>query len=197
MSAFKLGDIVGFSGANWQSDLLTLGTYGIPRHSLSHVGIVGEHEGRLTLVESTTEVESPCVVTGKIVRGVQAHWLHERIESYHGKVWHYPLVRDLYPHESRRLNKFLRWHLGCPYDDIGAFRAGGIGWSWIESRLHANSLASLFCSELCAAAHSDIGLFETSRPARWSPRRFVNAERKAGVLNTRRLVADNPKRMAA
>lgn len=182
----KHGDIVGFSGACLSSDLINLATYGIPRWSLSHVGIVGEYQGRPVLFESTTLDDDPCVITGKHTRGVQAHWLYERIEKYNGKVWHYPLVRSLFPHEKNRLAKFLIWYIGAPYYDIGAFRAGGIGWSFIESRLHEPSLASLFCSEYCAAAHCDIGLFLTSRPARWSPNVFTRAERAAGLLNSPR-----------
>lgn len=178
----KAGDIVGFSGDSWLSFGINLATYGIPFWSLSHVGIVAEHEGELLLFESTSLSELSCVIQGKPVRGTQAHRLDECVQAYGGRVWHYPLYRPLYPQENKRLSRFLLEYLGKDYDAIGAFRAGGIGWSWLESKLRPQDLSSLFCSEYCAAAHARIGIFRTDHAGRWSPNRLVRTERLRGVL---------------
>lgn len=178
----KPGDIMGFSGDSWASAGINVATFGIPWWSLSHVGILGEHDGKLLLFESTTFNTEPCEITGKVIQGSQAHDLEKKIAGYHGKVYHYPLYRKLYEHERTRLNDFLHATLGHPYDKIGAFRAGGNGFSWLESQLCERDLSSLFCSEWCAAAHDEIGIFPNEDDARWNPNHFVRTERHMGLL---------------
>lgn len=178
----KPGDLLGFSGDSWASAGINLVTYGIPFWSLSHVGILGEHGGELLLFESTTLSDLPCLVRGECFAGTQAHRTGDIVSAYRGKVWHYPIYRPLFDDERGRLNDFLIRHTGLPYDAIGAFRSGGIGYSWIESKLRLADLSSLFCSEFCCAAHAAIGLFITDHVSRWSPNRFVRAERRQGLL---------------
>ena len=67
----KPGDIIGFSGNSPISDLVNLATLGVPRWSISHVGIMAEIKGELLLVESTTLDPLPCVVLGKVFDGVR------------------------------------------------------------------------------------------------------------------------------
>ena len=179
---FKAGDILGFSGHALLSAWINLMTYGIPFWGLSHCGIIAEHQGQLVLFESCAETPDPCIVQEKLVSGSQAHDIDRAVASYPGKVWHYPLYRKLYDFESKRLSKFLRGSLGMPYDTIGAFRATGVGFSTLESMLRPADLSSLFCSEWCCAAHSDIGVFPTDHSGRYSPNRFVRTERRHGIL---------------
>lgn len=191
----KAGDIIGFSGDSWMSAMINLTTYGIPYWDLSHVGIVGainaEDFGyfgdrfippRLLLFESTFGCPMPCEIQQKTGNGMQAHNIDERIEQYGGKVWHYPLSRALRPLESRRLTAFLFKHLGRNYDAIGAIRAGGVGFSWLESRLRQEDLSSLFCSEYCAGAHKHIDILDTHSASRWSPNLLTRVERRRGIL---------------
>lgn len=163
------GDIIGYCGFALGSAIINLATYGIPFWNLSHVGIVGEHHGRLLIFES-------CLGSG-----VQASDLAS-IDGYHGRVYHYPLTTPLYDFERRRLNGFLEDYLGTPYDEIGAFRSAGVGWSLIESFLRPADLSSIFCSELCAAALTYIGRFHTDHVSRWSPNRLVRVARRQGIL---------------
>ena len=123
-----------------------------------------------------------CLIQRKAFSGTRATDIESRIKSYQGKVWHYGLYRDLYESENERLSKFLLDHTGIAYDQLGAFRAGGIGLSFIESLLRPADLSSLFCSEFVCAAHADIGLFQTSHVSRWSPNKFIRAERRQGVI---------------
>jgi hypothetical protein len=204
----KAGDILGFSGSTWLSAGINLATYGIPFWGISHVGIVADYSNgwfpcltqysnlswdkdpllylgdneRLLLFESTMFSPMPCAIQGRKVDGVQAHPVWDAIAEYNGRIWHYSLRRKLRPLESQRLMAFLLQHISKRYDAIGALRAGGVGFSWIESLLRKEDLESLFCSELCAAAHRNIGLFDTGHASKWSPNAFVRAERRAAVL---------------
>lgn len=181
-SEIKPGDIIGFSGQHWKSAAISFLTYGIPYWSLSHVGIVGEHDGRLLFFESTENYPKPCEILGKCINGTQAHDLDTVIADYIGRVWHYSIYRPLFEHERERLSGFLHATLGIPYDTIGAFRAGGLGYSWLEARFSYQDLSSLFCSEWCAAAHAEVGVFSTDNVSRWNPSLFVRTERRAGIL---------------
>jgi hypothetical protein len=178
----KCGDLFGFSGHNLISATINLATYGVPYWSLSHVAIVGPWQGRPVLFESTTLDDLPDLMTGKRVEGVQAHDIDARIKSYAGRVWHYPLTRPLFSHEYLRLQAFLYAQAGKKYDEVGAFRAGGLGWSALENLLHPAAKNALFCSEYCAAAHNQIGIFPTAYAARWSPNHLKRAERRMGLL---------------
>lgn len=184
----KPGDLIGFSGSALSSAFINVMTYGIPFWDLSHVGIMGEHNGQLLLFESNVHDPEPCAITGKMMRGTQAHTLDSRLKDYDGGIWHYRLNSPLYDFEIKRLNSFLAKTVGIPYDTIGAFRAGGVGWSMIESLFHDQDLSSIFCSEWCAAALSNIGRFNTDNFSRWSPNRLIRTLRRQGILaKSRRL----------
>jgi hypothetical protein len=178
----KQGDIIGFVGNGLISAGISLASWGIPWYSVSHIGIIGRWRGRNYLFESTALDDEPCAIRKQSFAGTKAKNLRDRIAAYHGKAWHYPLTRPLYNFEKKRLNDFLLSTLGLPYDTIGAFRAGGISWSWLESRLRDQDLHAIFCSEWCSAAHTNIGIFHTDNASRWSPHRFVLAERRLGIL---------------
>jgi len=177
------GDIIGFSGESFISDFINVATYGVPRWGISHVGIMGEApDGRLLLFESTTLDGLPCEITGGHFNGTQAHSLDAVVREYRGKVWHYPLCRTLYQNERERLTQFLMETIHVSYDEMGAFRSGGVGLSWIESLFREEDLTKIFCSEWCCAAHTAIGIFRTDNVSRWNPNRFLRTERRQGIL---------------
>lgn len=185
---YKAGDIIGFSGFSRDSILVNLLTYGFPGWSISHVGIIGEYDGEKLLFESTILSNIPCVIQKKPFRGVQAVKLEDRLASYKGRVWHYPVYRQLYDAEANRLNKFLFRKIGIPYDKVGGMRSAGVGLSWLESKLRGEDLSSLFCSEYIAAAYRRIGLLRTDNASRWNPNKFVRyARRKRTLLRPRRI----------
>jgi hypothetical protein len=177
----KSGDVIGYSGHHWASIAINLVTYGIPFLNLSHVGIVGEFKGDLVVFESCISAPESCLIQNKHVSGTQAHTL-DSLLNYNGTVWHYPLCRPLYDDERERLNDFLLSTIGLPYDAIGAFRSGGLGFSFVESLLRNQDLSSLFCSEWCVAALTHIGLFRTDNVSRWSPNRFIRSARRQAIL---------------
>lgn len=181
-SLVRPGDIIGFSGDSWLSAGINLATYGIPFWGLSHVGIVGKFKGLHVIFESTSLSDMPCMVQEKKTSGTQAHSAWGCISAYRGKVWHYPLWRPLSNVESLGLTAFLLEYIGTNYDFIGAFRAGGKIWSWLESKLRQEDLTSLFCSELCVAAHRHVRIFKVNSASHWNPNRFVREERQRGIL---------------
>lgn len=186
---FKAGDIIGFSGRGLCSAVINLTTYGLPFFGISHVGIIARSPyGRdLLLYESMVNTNMPCKIQGGLsgggtVIGTQAHDIKESIECYNGKVWHYPLYRYLNAKECQVLTSFLVEHIGSDYDTIGAIRAGGVAFSWLESKFRKQDLSSIFCSEYCAAAHQRIGILGTNHVSKWSPNRLVRVERRWGIL---------------
>lgn len=115
----KAGDLIAFSGDSFISDLVNIATYGFPRWGISHVGIMGEAtDGRLLLFESTTLEGLPDEITGENFAGTQAHHLDPDVAAYRGKVWHYPLYRELYESERKRLADFLMKTIHVPYDQM-------------------------------------------------------------------------------
>jgi len=178
----RVGDIIGFTGYNRISAGVVLGSLGVPFYSLSHVGIIGECGGEKLLFESSTLGPEPCVIQGKTFDGTKAVCLDDKLAGYKGRAWHYPLYRSLYEHESKRLNEFLISHVGISYDKIGAFRAGGFVFSWIQSWFRDQDFSRLFCSEYCAAAYADIGLFNSESASMWSPCQLVHKLRSTHIL---------------
>lgn len=178
----KPGDVVGFSGTGKCSIFINLMSYGIPRWGISHVGIIGAYHGENLLFESTTLSNVPCVIQGKPFRGTQAVRLADRVAKYKGRIWLYPLYRKLYTAEADRLNEFLIEHIGLPYDHVGAINAGGEVWSWFGTHIREECLKRIFCSELCAAAHREIGLIRTNNVSSWNPNRFIRSERWHNIL---------------
>uniref|UniRef100_A0A6M3KW56 Peptidase n=1 Tax=viral metagenome TaxID=1070528 RepID=A0A6M3KW56_9ZZZZ len=200
MMGIKAGDILGFSGNGWLSFGINLLTYGIPYYNISHVGIVADvddedfpglnkkpgfwtrHPTGLFLFESLVFPDPPCLFLLTGAPGVRASNIDESINRSRGRVWHYPCRHNLRPLHSRRLTRFLVDQLGKGYDKIGAFRAAGVGFSWLESLLRKEDLSSLFCSELCAAAYKHIWVMDTDHASKWSPNSFIRYCRKENIL---------------
>ena len=192
MSDIKTGDIISFSGFGRKSVIVNLVTFGWPFWYASHVGIIGEHKGEQLLFESTTLSNIPCMVQGEPIKGVQAVRLADRVGTYKGRVYHYPVYRPLFGNETERLNEFLLSKIGVPYDMCGGMRSATHALSWLESRFSGEDLNYIFCSELVAAAHARIGLLQTSSASRWNPNRLIRYERRTGILRrARRLKCEN------
>jgi hypothetical protein len=180
----KAGDVIGFSGVAFESDIINLFTYGIPRRDLSHIAIIAPGPtGKLLLWEANENAVSPCEITGKLTKGVQAHDPATRIDGYDGRAFYYELSRSLYPHETLRLKQRLLSDLEKAYDKDGAIRAGGIIFSAIESVLFKPDYSSFFCSELVVNKLSEIGVFSTSHASKYSPNYLVRELRRHGIVN--------------
>jgi hypothetical protein len=178
----KPADIIGYTGLEWVSGAINLATGGLPFWSINHVGMLAhEKNGRLYVFQSTAYPVRPCDVTGNLVKGVQGHDVTS-IDLYGGKIWHYPVYRELYTHESDRLTEFMYSHLGVPYDTPGAARSGGKLLASIEALFRRPNLELIFCSELVAAAYAAVGLSATDHSSKWSPNMLLRRLRRDGVL---------------
>ena len=168
ISLIQPGDILGFSGCNWKSSLIRVCTGGCCG-GLSHVGIAVAWPGhkRPLICESTSLCDLPCVVQGRVVKGVQFHLMRERIATYRGRVWHFPLARPLLPGESAALTSYCRAYLGVEYDRRGAIGARHTFLAWLLRR--SENLDRLFCSEWMVAAMRYMHRFRTDNASAWSP----------------------------
>lgn len=180
----RQGSLLAFSGWNTTSDIINIGTLGIPRISVSHVGIIGGYKNENVLFESTTLTDLPCIIQGKSVKGTQAHRVADRLATYRGGIWYYELYRELYPHEAKRLSEFLISKIPTPYDRIGAIRSLGLG--MYESIIFGQDLSALFCSEWCAASLAEIGVLQTSDDSKWNPNHLIRYLRMHGILKAPR-----------
>ena len=183
-AVIKPGDVIGFSGSGLTGDVINIGTWGIPRWNICHVGIVGEaQDGRQLLFESTTLDDLPCEISGAKFDGTQAHNLDTVCKGYRGKVWHYALCRPLYDFERKRLTEFLMGTIHIPYSKMAALRSADfLGLTLFESMLGETQLHHIFCSDWVAAAHNYIGLWPTTNAGSWNPNRLVRFLRAKGLL---------------
>lgn len=177
------GDIIGFSGYDWISAWINIGTYGIPGWGISHVGIAARWHGETVLFESRMKGNAPCLIQGKLAEGSQVVRLPTRIRDFRGKVFHYPLTRPLTIAKSKVLTEYLVASVGRAYDYYGAARAAGSIISYLESLIHGPDPKYLFCSEWVAMAHHHVDIFRTVHEARWSPNALIHAEREQGAIS--------------
>jgi hypothetical protein len=194
---WQTGDILAFSGEGRTSLTIRLATCS----AVSHVGCVSLvpawqlrdlagcrvvdvaaerlatwHEQPL-LFESTTLVDLPCAITGRVIEGVQAHAPQERVERYNGRVWRYRLTdawRETFLEVDgpRRLTGHLLARIGTQYDGRGAILAGTRiikhWWAWSRA-----DRSSLFCSEYLASVLQHVGLFPISNASQMTPASLI------------------------
>jgi len=180
------GDAIGFSGTDFVSDAINLGTLGWPRWGISHIAIVTEHpEHGICLAESTTMASQPCLIRGERVNGAQFQPIKRRVNEYAGRVWHYPLRVPIGPPMTRELNIALvdLVENECGYDYLGAVRSRSMIYAMIRRwKYGREDLETLFCSELVALAWSRFDLFETTNVSGWNPNALIRAARKQNII---------------
>ncbi len=184
----KVGDIIGFSGCAWDSDLINMATYGIPRWSLSHVGIIAKNPltGKLLVYESNEHCPLRCAITKTYHDGVQAHSLKTLLKKYHGKVWLYRVncyVDDGYLGSVTSLSDYAFDHIGVPYDWEGAKQSGGKLVSAIKSIFGRADTSRLFCSEFVAELLDAFGIFPVKNVSAWSPNRMMRRLTRRGLYD--------------
>jgi len=172
LQSIEPGDVIGFSGGSLVSDAVNLLSFGIPRWSLSHVGIFSYHESdcNLRLFDSASGF------------GVRHQSPYQGVEKYDGRAWLYKLHRPLYGHEYGRLEESTKNSLGRDYDAAGALRAGGKLWAACYGALRGEDLATFFCSEFVAEQLSHVGVFNTANASRWNPNHLMRTLRRLGIV---------------
>lgn len=196
-SEFAPGDLLGFQGRDLVSVAVNLYTRGWPFPwpaswaGLSHVAVVGQHPnnpGELALYESTTGCRLPCLSCGAPVNGVQCHAIEERLASYDGLKFHYPMTaaaREFF--NEKAAQAFLSRAMHRPYDYSQALNAREGIFGWLARRLYpVDAAAAYYCSELIAGSWS-AGLGQL-RSRQWNPNRLVRLAREIGIVDERRLL---------
>ena len=143
------------------------------------------HQAPAVLFESTTLCEEPCLITGQRHSGVQAHAPELRAAKYPGRVARLRLTRGwrLERHEVQRLQNWLLAVANEPYDLRGALLSGTRLFTW-SALMPYPDLASLFCSELCAAALMRLHRLPLENPSTFNPASLVRTLRRCGAYGT-------------
>jgi hypothetical protein len=144
----------------------------IVHYKISHVGIVAPHPSadKLILYESTTLNAHPCLLMGKTIKGIQAHKLGQRRESYRGRILVARVRNGFQLDEGHRmaLSDWLVGQVGREYNTLGAVVSG--------SRVLKRLLVPIqlthgwlhgFCSELVLLGLKRVSLVNPGVRASW------------------------------
>jgi hypothetical protein len=151
----KTGDVVAFSGTSGFSKFIKLFT----KSRYSHVGIIVKSETEMFgdtifIVESTTELGMTNADGRQVIKGVQTHFLSQRLAMYRGGAWIFPLKEPLSIEGSQKMVNWLRsiYAQAVPYDSVQIF---GAGLDVLENAFGLQNkpdYTRLFCSELVTQA---------------------------------------------
>lgn len=149
----KSGDIIAFSGKGPTSNLIKWKT----NSHISHVGIIAETNvfgsNRVMMCESTTLVDEPDAIDKTLTKGVQMHFLSQRIDGYNGDIYWHPLQDKLEKKYEKSMQQWLssKHSNKTPYDTMQAL---GAGLDLLDPYGLDNEtdFSSLFCSELVTRA---------------------------------------------
>ncbi len=162
--SMETGDIIAFAGEGKFSTVIK-GVTGKCKnnHSISHVAMVlrttAHSSGLVQLMESTS--------LGDGFAGVQITRMSTHIKNYKGKIWWYPIKRDI----QIRLKPMLQWLLaqeGKPYDLPQAILSA------LDFVYQQEDFDKLFCSELCAEALERGGVINSVIASRITPVELID-----------------------
>ncbi len=121
--------------------------------------LLGQPPG-ICLLESTTMLDSACLVTGKSISGVQCTLPGNRIKDYTGRVASMEPIRPLDEWQRSELARLALTQCGTPYDDRGVAILGTVAWKyWRGPRMADRN--TLWCTEL---GEMDLGLIGLGLP---------------------------------
>lgn len=151
----KTGDVIAFSGTSGFSGFIKLFT----KSQYSHVGIVIKSDTEMFgdtifITESTTELGKTNYDGQQVIKGVQTHFLSQRLAMYQGGAWIFPLKEALSADGAQKMVNWLRssYVKAVPYDSVQIF---GAGLNTIENAFGIQNkpdYTRLFCSELVTKA---------------------------------------------
>jgi hypothetical protein len=183
---FETGDVVACYGTGLVCRTIsTLTTSVLAKRGVrigpSHVAIIIEVDGSQFWAESTTLSPRECLISRKLVSGVQVHHPEDRVRDYvyrGGRVVVFrPSPIDKFTElENVRQTYLVRWFIkhATTYDTIGALISGTRVFKrtrlvpflakWLDV-----DLDSLFCSEMIAAILQRLGKMNLNNPTKYSP----------------------------
>ncbi len=174
----KSGDVIAFDGHVGFSALIKLFT----KSPYLHVGMVLRDESALfgetlLLIKSTTNIKLSDADGKQAIKGVQQHFLSQRLAMFDGSAY---WVRLKAPIHQAKLNKMLSWLRSTYAEKVpyGYARACGVALAKIEDacgmEIQPND-STLFCSELVTKALQLAGIVNGSiDPTSQTPANVVN-----------------------
>jgi hypothetical protein len=123
------------------------------------------HPPGLCLLESTTMLDCPCLVTGDAIPGggVQCNLPHNRINGYNGRVASMRPRVELTERQRARLARYALGIAGRPYDARGAALMGTFCWKYLRGRRAADR-QTYVCCELVTEANIKLRWPNTPKP---------------------------------
>ena len=181
----RTGDCIAFQGTGAVSQVIQIGT-GSP---YSHVAMVfcamplASATMRNYIIESTSLGTVSDAVTGKMMVGVQFHWLSRLLVSTEGRAWWVKAPFVLDGNEEHDLQEWLSRQHGKPYDFHQALWSGLDAMDWIGLENDPDT-AMLFCSELMAAGlkHAKVQGWEHVNYSEMTPHDLVRKYGSEPVL---------------
>ena len=139
----------------------------------------GQNDGRWIVFESTTLNDRPCCLTGRKIKGVQAHPLTDFVEHYDGKVFLLPLAESsrLSDENAASLGLDCLAALGDPYDTAGALVAGTF---FLKRWLYATT-GRPYCAEFWHNRLAERNLMDRSGLVGSTPASMYRRQRRSGV----------------
>jgi hypothetical protein len=130
------------------------------------------------LLESTTMLDAPCLVTGEPISGVQCTLPVNRIDTYRGRVASMEPIRPLDEWQRSELARLALSQCRTLYDGRGVALIGTVVWKHLRSTRAADR-SSYFCSELVESNLWRIGLgLPKSKPGYASPASVVQCHER-------------------
>jgi hypothetical protein len=171
----RTGDIWLFRGGSAADKVIRIAT----NAPINHVGMAVVLDDLPPLMwHAELGRSQPDVWTGRHQRGVQLHYLHEAVRTWHDKygqrVWLRQLQATITPQMEDAVLRSIAQLDGTPFPSTPAL-AG----RWIKGRAHSQaSLETLFCAEVVATTYARMGLLDKPRPENWyDPGRFWSGDR--------------------
>jgi hypothetical protein len=196
---YQPGTILAFSGSDFISQGIRWRTWS----KWSHVGLIVDitaadvedaiyyagfdaarydyvkaHPPGVCLLESTTTLDAPCLVTGKPISGVQCTLPVNRVDTYKGRVASLEPLWPLTEPQRARLASLALTQCGTLYDGRGVALIGTVVWKHLRSTRAADR-SSYFCSELVESNLWRIGLgLPKMKPGYASPASVVQCHER-------------------
>lgn len=131
----------------------------------------------ICLLESTTLLDSPCLVTGKAIPGggVQCNLPVNRVQTYNGRVASMRPLVEVTEWQRARLARYALSIVGRPYDARGAALMGTFCWKYLRGRRAADR-ETYVCSEVVTEANIKLcwpNIPEPLKPGYADPRSVV------------------------
>lgn len=176
----KTGDLLAFSGKGAVSDLIKWKT----NSEISHVGIVfstnfsdsRDNNNSVLMIESTSLLSGKDALNNELIKGVQMHFLSNRIQTYNGDIHWYPLKNELAQSKKAAMIQWLKKKhtQKTPYDKIQAIGAGIDSLDFLGFS-NEPDFNSLFCSELVAKAYQVGGIIcQNINPSEQTPKDIIS-----------------------